>query len=92
MAKMSGRRRIGLLLENETLLGGERTMRTVMSAKQVAIVEEDVRLQFARQLYDKCLERHGEDHEETRLVLKHISRLESRVSPRRGEANHHYMV
>jgi hypothetical protein len=61
-----------------------------MSVKQVATVAEDARLQFARQLFDMCLDRHGEDHEETRLVLKHISELERRVWPRRGEANHDY--
>ena len=67
-------------------------MRTVMSFKKAGTFEEDAKLQFARQLYDMCLERHGEDHEETRLVLKHISRLESRVPSRCGEANHLYLV
>jgi hypothetical protein len=67
-------------------------MRTVMSVKPVAAVEEDVRLQFARQLYDMCLERHGEDHEETRLVLKHIANLENRVPSRPSEVNHYYLV
>jgi hypothetical protein len=37
-----------------------------------------LRLQFARQLYDRCLERHGRDHEQTRLVLDYISVLENR--------------
>jgi hypothetical protein len=68
-------------------------MCTVMSAKAVVpIEEEDVRLQFARQLYDMCLERHGEDHEETRLVLKHMSKLESRIPLRRGEVSQYYLV
>lgn len=67
-------------------------MCTVISVKVIAGVEEDARLQFARQLYDVCLERHGEDHDETQLILKHISKLESRVSPRCGEADHHYLV
>lgn len=39
-----------------------------------------LRLQFARQLYDRCLERHGENHEQTRLVLDYISALENRDS------------
>jgi hypothetical protein len=39
--------------------------------------KEDVRLQFARQLYERCLEQRGEDHEETRLVSRYISDLES---------------
>jgi hypothetical protein len=37
-----------------------------------------LKLQFARQLYDRCLERHGEDHEQTRLVLSFIAALEDR--------------
>jgi hypothetical protein len=35
-----------------------------------------LRLQFALQLYDKFLERHGEDHEQTRIVSDYISALE----------------
>ena len=35
-----------------------------------------LQLQLARQLYDKCLERHGENHEQTRLVSSYISALE----------------
>jgi hypothetical protein len=41
---------------------------------------EDVKLQFARQLYDDCLERHGEDHQETRLLFEYIANFEN---PRR---------
>jgi hypothetical protein len=39
--------------------------------------EENLRLQFARQLYERCLEERGEDHEETLLVSRYISDLES---------------
>jgi hypothetical protein len=39
-----------------------------------------LQLQFARQLHDWCLERHGENHEQTRLVLDHIAALERRDS------------
>jgi hypothetical protein len=44
--------------------------------KQIAALQ----LQFARQLHDRCLERHGENHEQTRLVLDHIAALERRDS------------
>ena len=63
-------------------------MHSVTPVKQITTAEGDLRLQFARQLYDMCLERHGEDHEETRLVLKYISGLERRALSRRAEANH----
>jgi hypothetical protein len=43
---------------------------------------EDVKLQFARQLYDDCLERHGEDHQETRLLSEYISNFDN---PRRRQ-------
>ena len=49
-------------------------MSTMMPDHQIAALQ----LQFARQLYDRCLERHGRDHEQTRLVLDYISVLESR--------------
>jgi hypothetical protein len=39
---------------------------------------EDPRLLFARQLYDRCLERLGPEHEETRLVARYMSDLECR--------------
>jgi hypothetical protein len=38
--------------------------------------EEDVELQFARQLYQSCLERHGEDHEQTRLMRQYVASFE----------------
>ena len=40
-----------------------------------------LKLQFAYQLYDRCLERHGKNHEQTRIVLHYISALENRESP-----------
>lgn len=40
---------------------------------------EDPRLLFARQLYERCLERHGPDHDETRLVAQYMADLECRV-------------
>lgn len=46
--------------------------------EQIAEVE-DVKLQFARQLYDECLERHGEDHQETRLLWEYIFNFEMAV-------------
>ena len=42
-----------------------------MSAPSTA--NEDLKLQFARQLYEGCLERHGEDHEQTRLILQYVA-------------------
>jgi hypothetical protein len=39
--------------------------------------EEDVTLQFVRQLYDSCVERHGEAHEQTRLLLRYLAGFES---------------
>jgi|HubBroStandDraft_4_1064222.scaffolds.fasta_scaffold4626455_1 hypothetical protein len=38
--------------------------------------ERELILQFARQLYDACLGRHGEDHEQTHLALGYMHRLE----------------
>jgi hypothetical protein len=51
-------------------------MLTVMSDNQIAI-EEGEMIQFARQLYDMCLERHGRDHEQTRIAREYLSCLES---------------
>ena len=34
--------------------------------------EKDLKLEFARQLYEACRERHGEDHEQTRLFLNYM--------------------
>jgi hypothetical protein len=51
-------------------------MSTMMPDNQIATLK----LEFARQLYDRSLERHGQDHEHTRLLLDYISALESRTS------------
>lgn len=40
--------------------------------------EEELRLQFARQLYDECLKTHGEDHQETRLLQEYLSNQDRR--------------
>ena len=38
---------------------------------------KDLKLQFARQLYEACRERHGEDHEQTRLFLRYLQSFEN---------------
>jgi hypothetical protein len=48
----------------------------MMPDKQIAALK----LQFARQLYERTLERHGKNHEQTRIVLHYISTLENRDS------------
>lgn len=40
---------------------------------------ESPELQFARQLYEDSLARHGEDHNETRLLSDYLSTFTSRV-------------
>jgi hypothetical protein len=42
---------------------------------------DDLNLQLARQLYDRCMELYGEDHEETRLLGRYKSQLENRDCP-----------
>ena len=42
---------------------------------------DDLNLEFARQLYERCVERYGEDHEQTRLSARYISDLEARDCP-----------
>jgi hypothetical protein len=39
--------------------------------------DKDLKLQFARQLYEACRERHGEDHEQTRLFLRYMQSFEN---------------
>jgi hypothetical protein len=51
-------------------------MSTMMPDNQIA----GLKLQFARQLYERSLERHGRDHEHTCLLLDYISALEKRDS------------
>ena len=41
---------------------------------------EDVKLQFARQLYQHCLERRGAEHEQTRKLRDYVADLEKHVS------------
>ena len=43
------------------------------SAIQNAVVDE-AKLQFAGELYDRCLERYGEDHYRTRLAVACLGR------------------
>ena len=45
---------------------------------------DDPELQFARQLYQACLERYGQDHQETRTVAGDHSDLENRNSTAAG--------
>ncbi len=56
-----------------------------MPDKQTAALK----LQFAYQLYDRCLERHGKNHEQTRIVMHYISALEKRESsaPQPGDSD-----
>jgi hypothetical protein len=42
---------------------------------------DDLNLQLARQLYDRCMELYGEDHEETRLLARYKSQMENRDLP-----------
>jgi hypothetical protein len=48
------------------------------SMLRLIATSEEPRLQFARQLYDRCLERFGLEHEGTRLVAQYMSDLEYR--------------
>ena len=43
---------------------------------------EDWSLKFARQFYDSCLERLGEDHAQTRGLLEYMASLECRFATR----------
>jgi hypothetical protein len=47
-----------------------------MQTRSDAIVE-DVKLEFARQLYHNCLQRYGTDHEQTRKLGQYVAELES---------------
>ena len=60
---------------------------------QDPIVEaEDAKLQFARQIYERCQEQFGKDHEQTQLMRDYLASLEKsgtrRTSkyPRRGQS------
>ena len=58
---------------NETLKG----VGTQYSMFDEVGAAESPELQFARQLYEESLARHGEDHNETRLLSEYISILTS---------------
>lgn len=49
-------------------------MSTTMQDARITAVE----VQFARQLYDSCRERYGEDNPQTRLVLNYLAALDHR--------------
>jgi hypothetical protein len=40
------------------------------------VSQEALKLEFVRQIYKECREQHGEDDEQTDLILKYISILE----------------
>jgi hypothetical protein len=46
---------------------------------QALAAEKEERLQFFRQLYDRCREQHGEKHEETRMLRELISHVEEQA-------------
>lgn len=60
----------------------------MMLANQIAAIEQDSIVEFARQLYDACITRFGENHEQTRLAMEYISGLEKSrfVESRRDES------
>jgi hypothetical protein len=45
-----------------------------------AATDTNMKLQFARQLYDACRDRLGEAHEQTGLALKYLRSLEEKSS------------
>jgi hypothetical protein len=47
-----------------------------MSTHQIAMLEQDQILEFARQLYERCVEQYGENHQQTRMMVEYISGLE----------------
>jgi len=47
---------------------------------------EDAKLQFARQIYERCREHHGEDHEQTRLTRDYLASFEKTSPPRPSHA------
>jgi hypothetical protein len=48
---------------------------------KILAAEKEERLQLFRQLYDRCREQHGEDYEQTRMLLELISQVEEQPSP-----------
>jgi hypothetical protein len=70
---------------NQTLgkrIRGRRDLSPVMTANLISPIELDGLLQFAHQLYDRCRERHGDEHEYTKIVREYIRDLE--VAERRA--------
>jgi hypothetical protein len=51
---------------------------------RVPIAAENANPEFARRLYESCLELHGKDHKETRLLRQYIADLEGRDSQMSG--------
>jgi hypothetical protein len=49
-----------------------------MQAKAAA---EDANLKLARILYERCRERYGDDHEQTRLMFQYLTSFEQPGSP-----------
>ncbi len=62
----------------ETLLGGAALYGMLLRSHEIV---EDVKLQFARQLYQDCLERHGAEHEQTRKLRSYVADLERTSRP-----------
>jgi hypothetical protein len=48
---------------------------------QILAHQKEERLQLFRQLYDRCREEHGEEFEQTRMLLELISQVEEPPSP-----------
>ena len=55
--------------------------RTTLCADRSTAYVEDAALQFARQLYERCVELRGKDHEQAVLLFRYISALEDRDAP-----------
>jgi hypothetical protein len=51
---------------------------------QILAAEKEKRLQLFRQLYDRCREQHGDDYEQTRMLLELISQVEEQPPPTIG--------
>jgi hypothetical protein len=43
---------------------------------QILADEKEERLQLFRQLYERCRERHGDEHEQTRFLERLIAQVE----------------
>jgi hypothetical protein len=48
---------------------------------QILAGEKEERLQLFRQLYERCRGQHGEEYEQTRLLLELISHAEEQPPP-----------